>query len=136
MAAEAEPRAPFTCLIADDSQFARRNIAGILAKMGGTIIGEAANGIEAVELYGRLRPNLVILDITMPQLDGITTLGRIMEQDKDAKVVIISALGNKDMVWKAITLGAKSFITKPYTPEYATMIIDDVLRGGDGRRKT
>lgn len=135
MAADAEQRTPFTCLVADDSQFARRNIAGIIMKMGGTVVGEAANGIEAVELYAQLRPDIVVLDITMPQLDGIATLGRIIEQDPNAKVVIISALGNKEMVWKAITLGAKSFITKPYTPDYAGMIIEDVLRGVNGGRK-
>lgn len=136
MAADAETLAPFTCLVADDSQFARRNIGGIISRMGGTVVGEAADGIEAVVLYGKLRPDLVILDITMPQLDGIATLGKIMEQDKNAKVVIISALGNKDMVWKAITLGAKSFITKPYTPEYAAMIIQDILRGRSSGRQS
>ena len=130
MAHDAERPGPFTCLIADDSQFARRNIAGIIVKLGGTVTGEAANGIEAAELYGKLHPDIVILDITMPQLDGIATLERIMQQDKNAKIVIISALGNKEIVWQAITLGAKSFITKPYAPDYAGMIITDVLRGG------
>jgi two-component system chemotaxis response regulator CheY len=132
MAQDTEQIGTFTCLIADDSQYARRNIAGVVAKLGGTIVGEAANGIEAVEHYSRLRPDLVLLDITMPQLDGIDTLSRIIERDADAKVIIISSVGNREMVWKAISLGARSFITKPYSAEYAALIISDTLNGGSG----
>jgi two-component system chemotaxis response regulator CheY len=118
----------FTCLIADDSQFARRNIAGVVTRLGGDVVAEAENGIDAVALYSRHRPDLVLLDITMPKLDGIGTLQNIMEHDQNAKVVIISSLGNKEMVWKAISLGAKSFLTKPYSPDYAALIIGDLVR--------
>ncbi len=122
----------FRCLVADDSAFARRNIGTILEKLGGNIVGEAADGLEAVILYTRLRPDLVILDITMPQMDGVEALRRIMDQDKDAKVVIVSSMGHKEMVWKAICIGAKSFVTKPYNPEYASLVIHDVIRGTGG----
>ncbi len=132
MAQNIERGQPFTCLVVDDSQFARRNNAAIVAKLGGSVVGEAKNGIEAVELYGKLRPDVVLLDITMPQLDGIETLKSIMAQDRNAKVVIISSLGNKEMVWKAVSLGAKSFLTKPYSADYAALVIADVVRGANG----
>lgn len=130
MAQDTEQIGTFTCLIADDSQFARRSIAGVVSKLGGSIVGEAANGIDAVDQYSRFRPDLVLLDITMPLLDGIDTLSRIMEQNRDAKVIIISSVGNKEMVWKAIGLGARSFLTKPYNADYAALIIRDVVQGG------
>ncbi len=127
-----EQRRTITCLVADDSQFARKNVAAIVAKLGGSIVGEAKNGVEALELFSSLSPDLVLLDITMPQLDGIGTLRAIMERNPGAKVVIISSLGNKDMVWKAIGLGAKSFLTKPLNADYAALVIGDVVRGESG----
>ena len=132
MAQNTEQIGTFTCLIADDSQYARRTIAGIVSKMGGSIVAEAANGIDAVDQYARLRPDVVLLDITMPRLDGIDTLAKIMEHDRDAKVIIISSVGNREMVWKAIELGARSFLTKPYNADYAALIIRDVVNGGSG----
>jgi two-component system chemotaxis response regulator CheY len=118
----------FRCLVADDSEFARKNISKIVSIIGGQVIGEAKNGIEALELYFKLSPDLVLMDITMPELDGIETLRRIMEKDKDAKVIVVSALGHKEIVWKAICFGAKHFFTKPYSPDYATMVIKSVLK--------
>ncbi len=132
MSQNTELQETFTCLIADDSQFARKNIAAIVVNLGGSVVGEANNGIDAVALYAKLSPDLVLLDITMPGLDGIGTLRKIMERDLNAKVVIISSLGNKEMVWKAIGLGAKSFLTKPFSPDYATLVISDVVRGENG----
>ncbi len=122
----------FRCLVADDSAFARRNIAAVLEKLGGSVVGEASDGLEALALFGTLHPDLVLLDITMPQLDGVETLRRIIEQDRNARVIIVSSIGHKEMVWKAICLGAKSFVTKPYDPEYAGMIIRDVVGKNGG----
>ena len=122
----------FRCLIADDSAFARKNIAGIVAKLGGDVVGEASNGVDAVALYAEHSPDLVLLDITMPQMDGVETLQRIIEKDKNAKVIIVSSIGHKEMVWKAISLGAKSFLTKPLKADYAALVITDVMRGGNG----
>jgi two-component system, chemotaxis family, chemotaxis protein CheY len=119
----------FRCIIADDSAFARKNIATVLERLGGSVVGEAADGLEAIDLYEKLRPDLVLLDITMPRLDGVETLRKIMEHDRDAKVIIISSVGHKEIVWKAICLGAKSFVTKPYNPDYAGMVIRDVVAG-------
>ena len=130
--AEAEARAPFKCLVADDSAYARKNIGAIIAQLGGSVVAEASNGQEAVELYHTLHPDLVLLDITMPVLDGVETLRKIMAEDKTATVVMVSALGHKEMVWKALCLGAKNFVTKPYSPDYAAMIIKDAVLGRPG----
>lgn len=118
----------FTCLVADDSEFARRSITKVVSLIGGKVVGEAKNGLEALELYSALRPDLVLMDITMPELDGIETLRRIMEGDKEARVIIVSSLGHKEMIWKAICLGARHFFTKPYSPDYAGTIIKSVLK--------
>ncbi len=125
-------RKEFRCLVADDSAFARKNISQVLEKLGGSVVGEASNGVEALALYGTLHPDLVLLDITMPQLDGVETLRQIIEQDKNARVIMVSSIGHKEMVWKAICLGAKSFVTKPYDPDYAGMIIQEVVGGKGG----
>ena len=117
----------FRCIVADDSAFARKNITQVLEKLGGSVVGEASNGLEALALFGSLHPDLVLLDITMPQLDGVETLRQIIEQDKNARVIMVSSIGHKEMVWKAICLGAKSFVTKPYDPDYAGMIIQEVV---------
>ncbi len=122
----------FRCLVVDDSAFARRSIATILKKLGGCIVGEASDGMDALTFYSALRPDLVLLDITMPRLDGVETLRRIIEQDKNAKVIMVSSVGHKEMVWKAICLGAKSFVTKPYDPDYAGMIIREVISKNGG----
>ena len=121
---------PFNCLIADDSEFARKNIATVVSMLGGNVVAEAANGQEAVELYCRLNPDLVLLDITMPVLDGVDTLRRIIERNKNAKVIIVSSVGHKEMVWKAICLGARYFVTKPFSPDYVGTIIRSVIEDG------
>jgi len=118
----------FKCLIADDSEFARKNIAKIVSMIGGEVVAEATNGIEAVELYSRLNPDLVLLDITMPVLDGVDTLRKIMETDKKANVIMVSSIGHKEIIREALCLGAKHFLTKPYTPDYASIIIKSVLK--------
>ena len=122
----------FRCLIADDSMFARKHIGKIVSVLGGEVVGEATNGKEAVELYFSLRPDLVLLDITMPELDGVDTLRKILEGDRNAKVIMVSSIGHREMVYKAISLGAKHFVTKPYEPDYAGMIIRSILNRENG----
>ncbi len=117
----------FRCLVADDSAFARKSISSVLMKLGGSVVGEASNGLETLSLYDALHPDLVLLDITMPQLDGVETLRRIIQLDKNARVIIVSSIGHKEMVWKALSLGAKSFVTKPFDPAHAGMIIREVV---------
>jgi two-component system chemotaxis response regulator CheY len=120
----------FTCLIADDSEFARRTIAKVLTAIGGNVVAEATNGQEAVDLYTKLHPDLVLLDVTMPVLDGVDTLRKILEADGSAKVIMVSAVGHREMIWKAICIGAKHYVTKPYSPDYASMIIKSVVSSG------
>ncbi len=122
----------FRCIIADDSAFARKNIGGIVTGLGGTIVGEASNGKEAVELYEQHRPDLVLLDITMPLQNGVDTIRQIMEKDNAARIIVVSSIGHKEMIWKAITLGAKNFITKPFNQDYAGMIIKSVVEAAIG----
>ncbi|MHB8880654.1 MAG: response regulator [Thermodesulfovibrionales bacterium] len=120
----------FTCLVADDSEFARRTLARVVTTLGGHVVAEASNGQEAVDLFKQLSPDLVLLDVTMPVLDGVDTLRRILEANGLARVIMVSAVGHREMIWKAICLGAKHYVTKPYSPDYAGMIIRSVLNGG------
>lgn len=122
----------FNCIVADDSAFARKNISGIVTRMGGSVIGEAADGNEAVDLYFKLRPDLMLLDITMPVQDGVDTLRKIVARDRQARVIMVSSIGHKEMVWRALSIGAKHFITKPYNPEYAVWIIKTILEDRAG----
>lgn len=101
-------------LIVDDAMFMRRMLKDILAKHGYEICGEAANGQEAIDKYIELRPDLVLLDITMPEMDGITALKEIKHIDPQAVVVMCSAMGQQAMVIDAIQGGAIDFIVKPF----------------------
>jgi two-component system, chemotaxis family, chemotaxis protein CheY len=104
-------------LIVDDLAFIKLIIRDTLEKRGFEVIGEASNGIEAIEQYTKLRPDIVLMDITMPRMDGIQSLSKIMEVDKNAKVIMCSALGQQKLIVQAIKLGAKDFIVKPFKPE-------------------
>ena len=104
---------PFRVLITDDSKFVIKQLTQILVSENYDIVGSALDGEEAIKLYQELKPDLVTLDITMPKMDGITALAKIMEYDKNAKIVMVSALGKEDLVKQALIGGAKNFITKP-----------------------
>jgi two-component system chemotaxis response regulator CheY len=103
-----------TILIVDDAKFMRVTLTKILQKANHTIIGEAENGKEAVELYRRLNPDIVILDITMPVMNGIDAVRAIKQVDRNAKIIICSAMGQQRMVVEAIEAGAADFIVKPF----------------------
>ena len=106
-----------TVLIVDDAEFMRLMLREILDEMGLKTVGEAGDGCEALDLYRRLQPDLVALDITMPGRDGIATLREILAEDPQACVVMITALGQKDKVLESIQAGARDFIVKPFDPE-------------------
>lgn len=101
-------------LIVDDAAFMRMMIKDILSKNGFEIAGEANDGAQAVEKYKELSPDLVTMDITMPEMDGITALKAIKKFDPNAKVIMCSAMGQQAMVIDAIQAGAKDFIVKPF----------------------
>ena len=101
-------------LIVDDAAFMRMMLGNILKNAGHEIVGEAQNGKDGVELYSKLHPDIITLDITMPELDGLSALKLIRDIDVNAKVVMCSAMGQKAMVIEAIQNGAKDFIVKPF----------------------
>ena len=101
-------------LVCDDAAFMRMMIKDILTKNGYTVVGEAENGAKAVEKYAELKPDLVLMDITMPEMDGIQALKKIKEADPSATVIMCSAMGQQAMVIESIQSGAKDFIVKPF----------------------
>lgn len=101
-------------LICDDAAFMRMMIKDILTKNGYTVAGEAENGAKAVEKYAELKPDLVLMDITMPEMDGIQALKKIKAADAGASVIMCSAMGQQAMVIESIQSGAKDFIVKPF----------------------
>ena len=104
-------------LICDDAAFMRMMIKDILVKNGYNIAGEAENGAKAVEKYMETKPDLVLMDITMPEMDGIQALKKIKENDPNASVVMCSAMGQQAMVIESIQSGARDFIVKPFQPD-------------------
>lgn len=104
-------------LVVDDAMFMRTMLKNILVKQGFTVIGEAGNGREALEQYKALKPDIVTLDITMPEVDGLQAVKDIMAYDRNAKVIMCSAMGQQAMVLEAIQSGARDFIVKPFQPE-------------------
>lgn len=101
-------------LVVDDAAFMRLMLREILTKHGWNIVGEADTGVEAIALYTELKPDVVTMDITMPEMDGLTALREIIKFDKSARVVMCSAMGQQAMVIEAIQAGAKDFIVKPF----------------------
>ena len=101
-------------LICDDAAFMRMMIKDILTKNGYTVAGEAENGLKAVEKYAELKPDLVLMDITMPEMDGIQALKKIKSTDPAASVIMCSAMGQQAMVIESIQAGARDFIVKPF----------------------
>lgn len=114
-------------LIVDDAAFMRLTIRQILEPEGHTVAGEAGTGVEAWQMYAQVKPDVVILDITMPDMNGIEALKRIKIIDPNAKIIICSALGQHEMVAKAIEYGAQEFIVKPFQPNRLTAAVAKVL---------
>ena len=104
-------------LIVDDAAFMRMMIKDILTKHGFLIVGEAENGLLAVEKYKELKPDLVTMDITMPEMDGIAAVKEIRRNDPYARIIMCSAMGQQPMVIDAIQAGARDFIVKPFQPD-------------------
>jgi len=114
-------------LIVDDAKFMRMTLSNILIKANHEVVGEAENGIMAIELFHKEKPDLVTLDITMPEKNGIDALKEIKQQYPDAKIIMCSAMGQQKMVVEAIEAGAKDFIVKPFDESRVIEAIDRVL---------
>lgn len=115
-------------LIVDDAAFMRMMIKDILTKNDYEVVGEAENGLKAIEKYKELSPDLVLMDITMPELDGIQAVKQIKAYDAAAKVIMCSAMGQQAMVIESIQAGARDFIVKPFQAERVIEAIQKVLK--------
>ena len=114
-------------LIVDDAAFMRMMIKDILTKNGYNVAGEAENGAKAMEKYNELKPDLVLMDITMPEVDGIQALKNIKASDPNAKIIMCSAMGQQAMVIEAIQSGAKDFIVKPFQADRVLEAVNKVI---------
>ena len=115
-------------VLADDLSFMRMVQKEILEEKGYEVVGEAADGFEAVELFKRLQPDVIILDITMPNMNGLDAMHKIFESDKSARIIICSALGQQQLIVEAIKAGVKDFIVKPFKPERILSAIEKALK--------
>lgn len=114
-------------LVVDDAAFMRMMIKNILTKFGYDVVGEAENGAIAVAMYEELKPDLVTMDITMPELDGIEAVKKIRSANPEALIIMVSAMGQQAMVMEAIQAGAKDFIVKPFQQDRILQAIERVL---------
>lgn len=114
-------------LIVDDAAFMRMMIKDVLTKNGFNVIGEAEDGVKAIERYKELQPGLTIMDITMPEMDGIQAVKEIKKFNPDARIIMCSAMGQQAMVIEAIQAGAKDFIVKPFQADRIIEAVKKVI---------
>jgi two-component system chemotaxis response regulator CheY len=116
-----------TVLIVDDAIFMRTMIADILKGAGFEVVGEASSGVEAVQKYKDLKPDLVTMDIVMPDMGGIDAVREIIKEDPDAKILMCSAMGQQGLVVEAIQAGARDFVVKPFQPSRVLEAVQRLL---------
>ncbi len=114
-------------LVCDDASFMRTMISDILSQAGYEVVGEAETGLQAVEMYKKLQPDLVTMDIVMPDMGGIDAVRAIIEHDSGARVLMCSAMGQQALVVEAIQAGAKDFVVKPFQPSRVLEAVQRVL---------
>jgi two-component system, chemotaxis family, chemotaxis protein CheY len=119
-----------TVLIVDDSSFMRKLIGRIFEREGFLVIGEAENGVICIEKFRELRPEFVTLDVTMSRMDGIQTLSELMGINPNAKVIMISALGQESIIKEAISIGARTFIVKPFKNGQVISAVNKMMMRG------
>lgn len=115
-------------LICDDSSFMRLMLKKILTAHGHEVVGEAGNGKQAVELFKQLNPDVTTMDITMPEVDGLQALKLIRAENPKAKIVMVSAIGQKEIMTEAIRSGAGDFLVKPFEEEQVVLVVKKILR--------
>jgi two-component system chemotaxis response regulator CheY len=116
-----------TVLVCDDAIFMRTMIGDILNQAGFEVVGEAESGLQAVQKYRELKPDLVTMDIVMPDMGGIEAVREICKQDPEAKILMCSAMGQQALVVEAIQAGAKDFVVKPFQPSRVLEAVQRVL---------
>lgn len=114
-------------LIVDDALVMRKTLSIMLTQLGHTVVAEASNGIQACVEYEKHHPDLVTMDINMPGINGIEAIERLLQQFPQAKIIVISALGQKHMVFEAVEKGAQNYIVKPITAEKLASVLQEVL---------
>src|SRR5665811_1773783 len=114
---------PVRYLIVDDSVFARKNLARMVETFGGQVIGEAGDGVSAISEYDRLTPDIVLMDITMPQMEGIEAAEKIVRDHPNARIVMVSSVGYQENIVAALQRGARHFVQKPVKPEVLYEVI-------------
>jgi len=117
-------------LVVDDSVFARKNLGRIIETFGGQVAGEAGDGLTAITEYERIKPDIVLMDITMPQMEGIEAAEKIVQQNPDARIVMVSSVGYQENIVAALQRGARHFVHKPVKPEALYSAIQQVLEEG------
>lgn len=122
---------PVRYLVVDDSVFARKNLARMIESFGGQLAGEAGDGLSALTEYDRTQPDIVLMDITMPQMEGIEAAEKIVQKHPDARVVMVSSVGYQENIVAALQRGARHFVQKPVKPEVLYEVIKYVM-GEDG----
>lgn len=118
-------------LIVDDIAYVRRTLSKILTEAHYQVVGEAENGREAIELYQKLKPDFVTMDIVMPEVTGIEATRRITKHDKNAQIIMISAMGQESLVMEAINAGAKDYILKPFKKDDILKTLEHVIEHRD-----
>src|SRR3954451_17470628 len=118
---------PIRYLVVDDSVFARKNLTKMIEVFGGQVAGEAGDGCTAITEYDRTHPDMVLMDITMPQMEGIEAAERIVRAHPDARIVMVSSVGYQENVVAALQKGAKHFVQKPVKPEVLYEVIKYVM---------
>ena len=122
---------PIRYLVVDDSVFARKNLARMIETFGGQLAGEAGDGAAAITEYDRTNPDIVLMDITMPQMEGIEAAERIVQKHPEARVVMVSSVGYQENIVAALQRGARHFVQKPVKPDVLYEVIKYVM-GEDG----
>ena len=120
-------RQPVRYLVVDDSVFARKTLTKMIELFGGQVAGEAGDGLTAITEYDRTQPDIVLMDITMPQMEGIEAAERIVRQHPDARIVMVSSVGYQENIVAALQKGARHFVQKPVKPEVLYEVIKYVL---------
>ena len=118
---------PVRYLVVDDSVFARKNLIKMIELFGGEVAGEAGDGLTAIAEFKRTKPDIVLMDITMPQMEGIEAVERIVRQHPEARIVMVSSVGYQENILAALQKGAKHFVQKPVKPEVLYEILRYVL---------